>query len=250
MTNFRSLHPTGSTQKTQYSPSKSEGSNWMMTFVDLLSLLLAFFILSYSMATIPKNSWQEISDTMSRTFHGNRVIKDPSSSTLLDAATVLDKKALNIGYLKTILNDKLKRYPALKDTIHITRKSGHLELSLPSHTMFEANSETLSMNASTLLLQLSEVLKQINNRIEILAYAHTGVINGSNFQSVWELMLARATSIAHELKFYGITKRMDAMAQVVSDAQRNKERNLEKNQTPGRSGRLVIAVYPEQGESL
>ena len=63
-------------EQTRYSHEPAvTGRAWMITFTDLASLLLAFFVLLFSMSSVRMDSWQVAIDSLSRTLNPTRVDK-------------------------------------------------------------------------------------------------------------------------------------------------------------------------------
>ena len=61
ISNSPNLHIQKSLGGGSLDPLKDENKNdkpvWLITFVDLISLLLAFFLMLYSMSSVKKNDW-------------------------------------------------------------------------------------------------------------------------------------------------------------------------------------------------
>ena len=81
---------------------------WLLTFVDLISLLLAFFIMMFSMSSIKMSAW----DIFKGSLDHEQTLEGPSTTTnkkqTLSKSQAI-KYGLNLGYLRSILETGLKK---------------------------------------------------------------------------------------------------------------------------------------------
>lgn len=88
---------------------------WLVTFTDIMALMLTFFVLTYAMSE-PRNMGHEqmVQPTGTRT---GTTTSPPFQSGPYDTITlprVARKGALDLGYLQQVLEDRIAREPALK----------------------------------------------------------------------------------------------------------------------------------------
>ena len=86
---------------------------WLLTFVDLISLLLAFFIMMFSMSSIKMSAWDIFKGSLD---HEQKLecsaTKDNKKQTISKGQDA--KYGLNLGYLRSILETGLKKGKLLK----------------------------------------------------------------------------------------------------------------------------------------
>ena len=57
--------------KPQAASGSSDGWAWMVIFTDLISLMLTFFVLLFSMSNLQLDRWENLIDVLSRTLSPN-----------------------------------------------------------------------------------------------------------------------------------------------------------------------------------
>ena len=87
---------------------------WLMTFVDLVSLLLAFFVLMFAMSAPDRNQWQRATGSIVEALGGVMVMRDvaPPDPSSMEPAQV-SPRGLDLGYLERLLGEKLAAAPEL-----------------------------------------------------------------------------------------------------------------------------------------
>lgn len=170
---------------------------WMLSFADLLSLILTFFVLLYSMSVMEEKRWSDIREALTKQLNPS---KDPNYVTYssdLTVSRVKENPALDLDYLSSILSEKIES-TATKDVV-ITRYPDRIVISLPSSTLFEPGSATLRQNAYDITNIIADSLNTIGNRININGHSDPDAIETDIYPSNWELSLARALAITKEL---------------------------------------------------
>lgn len=177
--------------------NKSQASNagWMLTFADLLSLILTFFVLVFSMSTIHQDSWGEVVETMRDQF-------DPSYSSIRQRAYDNDQavarisaRGLNLNYLKALVERNINRTSPMGQAI-VRREADRVIVSIPASSLFEYKSAQFLSGAPAALAQFSGSLAQIKNKLIIASHANDLPVSGSKYRSNWELSITRAQLVA------------------------------------------------------
>ncbi|MDP6427407.1 MAG: flagellar motor protein MotB [Rhodospirillales bacterium] len=175
---------------------------WLLTFTDLVALLLTFFVMLFSMSNVKVDRWKEMIDALSQTLNPARTepIKVPSAE--YNISSVFRKRAINLDYLTAVLNQKIERSEVLKSSQLVTMED-RLIISLPGTQLFQAESAALSRDAGAALFDLGGVLRHIDNQIGVNGYSEEEKFSGTEYKSDWELSLARAVAVANALKRAG-----------------------------------------------
>lgn len=177
---------------------------WIVIFQDMLSLLLSFFILLFSMSEIQKTT--EPDDFKAR-YHPKQSSGSPLPKQGLDHFKTLPPPALNLDYLQAILVEKIKPIDNLQ-AMHIIPYGDRVILSFPSDVVFESARSTLNDQTKKALYQLADGLRSIKNRIHIYGFADPRPIKGGPFVSNWELSMARALAVEHALRVGGYAQKL------------------------------------------
>lgn len=170
---------------------------WVIIFLDMLSLLLAFFILLFATSTPKKEKLQQFSGPMLERFNRALPVELPPSS--LDVLSIQPEIALNLDYLGSLLKERTDLDPFLNKA-HIARREDSLVISFPSDLIFESAQASLKAEAKKALGTLSFILMNIDNRIEVRGHTDPAILHGGAYTSNWVLSLARARSVVNVLR--------------------------------------------------
>lgn len=176
---------------------------WLVTFTDVMALMLTFFVLLYAMSETPEDSWNEVTQGISsklETFDARDF--NAGSQDVINIDKINTTKALNLMYLKNLIEKVLKEKTI--NGVIITENEKRLVISLPSELLFQSGSANINIEGKRLLFTLGEVLIRIKNNIEITGHTDPNPITGQGlFKTNWQLSLARASSVASMLKEVG-----------------------------------------------
>jgi len=211
-------------------PDPSPG--WVMTFADLMSLLLAFFVLLFSFSELDKQKYKRIAGSMREAFGIQKVVrvKEPPKGvniiarefspgrpdpTLINAVrqfTIDDlRKNLRIqDYLK-LLKERMKRDKIVlqkklareirEGEVEIDAEERKIILRIREQGVFESGRAELMPAFIPVLQRVREALEETGGGDMIVVSGHTDdrPIATGRFRSNWDLSAARAASVVHFL---------------------------------------------------
>lgn len=173
----------------------ASNAGWMLTFADLLSLMLTFFVLVFSMSTISFDSWKDVVATMRDEFNPNYRAITQRRFDNNQAVARASARGLNLNYVRALIERDLSRYEGLKDAV-VRREQDRVIISLPASRLFENKSGQFQTGAPATLTQLAGSLVQIKNRLMIASHTNDLPVSGNRFRSNWELSVTRAQLVA------------------------------------------------------
>jgi chemotaxis protein MotB len=191
---------------TEYSPirlRRPASRAWMVTFADLLSLLLAFFVLLFAMSKMETNAWKTLVNALSDRLNPLHQWIQPLVETESVPSKLFAKRAIDLDYLAGILQAKMADSEILSQSV-LHRLDDALVVSLPGHLMFSSGRMQLHGEGQRALVALSTALKSVGNSIELVGHTDTSPPPpGSYINSNWDLSLARALALANGLRRLG-----------------------------------------------
>lgn len=204
-------NPNAQESPPQHSPfhilPKVGGPFWLLTFLDVISLLLAFFIMLFAMSNPRTADWEELSATLADRLAPNVETVKPAPPTALTIDEDKTVPGLNLDYLVSLLRGHLDSDPLLARTV-LHRFPDRLILSMPSDLLFALNSAALNDQARRALFELGGLLGNLSNRTDVYGHTDPAPIRSGPYRSNWELSLARAQSVATALLESGYDKPM------------------------------------------
>lgn len=186
-------------------------SLWLITFTDIMALMLTFFVLLYTMSSPKEQEWTAMASAMGKQLSKNYAqpaVKGAQDTINIDKVDF--SKALDLDYLAVVLKESLKDNERAEGILVINRGDG-LIVSMPDSLLFEVGQAAVLDEGRKTLFAMGEALSKMRNAIEIIGHADprpVGQAPSETFQSNWELSLARAANVASVLEATGYTKPM------------------------------------------
>jgi chemotaxis protein MotB len=204
---------------------EDEGApGWMTTFGDLMSLLLTFFVLMYSMSELKVERFQMARDSIVDAFNGAASIPlDPLGTPLppgtpesgggvplegspppvpMDDETIL---AIVETYMERIAQrlEEIIEENGLEETLSVIRHDDGVRLRILSTTLFPSGSAHLAEDKRWIVEILGEVTSALDVPAVVSGHTDNEPIRTAQFYSNWELSAARAAGVARELVAQG-----------------------------------------------
>ncbi len=179
---------------------------WLLTYADLITLLLALFMMLYAMSVLDLRKYQAFQAAFTKGMGGHPVKAAhdisprnqdtpqplPSTSPFPKAAPTLDQEQL-----KQLMR-KLQRELAaagLQDEVQLELQPRGLVLNVISGVLFDSGSATLTPRGRALLSSLGVVFTTFANNLVVEGHTDSRPISSSTFPSNWELSTSRATAV-------------------------------------------------------
>ncbi len=193
-----------------HSGSGGHRDRWMISYVDVLTILLVFFIAAAA-KTLPARADSPSAPT------AQLVVEQPAK---LDPAR-LDPPQLDQP-VRSPLADAEEKLAALGIDAHL--ESRGLMISLRQTILFASGDDVINSQAIPMVEEIAGVLGAVPNRVTLSGHADSTPIHNRRFRNNWELSAARGLRLLELLSGrYGIS---ESRLTVSSDgANRPKESN-------------------------
>jgi chemotaxis protein MotB len=182
---------------------------WMLSFGDLVSLMLVFFVMLFSMSTLENELFEAMSSAMAQQFKPSAKVRHAMPSADLAIPMLSSREAYSLDYLRALIDDKLAGDPILGD-IRLHQLDDRLVVSLPSDPLFEPGGARLKEKARDTVARIVTVIHFLGNRIDINSHTDPEPVADPAFASNWEYTLARAIAVANGLRRAGFTEDIHA----------------------------------------
>ena len=170
---------------------------WLLTYADLITLLLAFFIVMYSMSKVDAKKFGRMTEALSGVLKGGTmVIKKGDQPGALPGQGVL-----NIGHLKTLGQQIKESADKMGDDKVISTDVSErgLVIHIMESALFREGSAELESKAKDILNMIAEKVRERPNHIRIEGHTDNQPIKTARYPSNWELSSARATEVVRYL---------------------------------------------------
>lgn len=187
-------------------PRHVSGQSWLVIFSDMLALLLAFFVLLFSMSTVDSGAWQAMVGSLTQRLNPIGMTQEERIEEPPDVPRIFLPRATNLDYFQSVLEQKIVDDPVLGNAV-MHRLDDRLVISLPSEFLFPVGTATLTENARSSAMILGDMLHLVGNQIDVNGHTDPKIMAvGGEFASNWDLSLARAVAVARALKDGGYNR--------------------------------------------
>jgi chemotaxis protein MotB len=179
---------------------------WAIPYGDLVTLLLAFFVVMYSISQVSEGKYRVLSASMNAAFRGTPTTVAPvqvgeHAATTLAAPLVqlpADQKLMALRQ-RAQQADKAMAPLITQGLVDVSRGDGKLSIAIRSDILFGSGSSLLSTDAQPVIQLLGQVLAGFPVDIQVEGHTDNVPVVGGQYASNWELSAARALSVVHLL---------------------------------------------------
>ncbi len=176
---------------------------WVVTFGDLMSLLLCFFVLLLSFSEMDNNKYRVVSGSLKNAFGIQRkkpVFESPRGQKMIarefDQAIVLVKIQ---DVVDPILNELEEEFEEFKGFVDVSVEENQVTIRMMGEATFDTGQAELRKEFVPLLLKIGEILSKTRGEIIIAGHTDNVPLRGGRFKSNLGLSMARAGSVAEYL---------------------------------------------------
>lgn len=183
------------------------GASWLETYSDLVTLLLTFFILLYSMSTIDSVKYQKLVTAMALGFNPQAiedmiedVEPDPDAEDIEpeDINETIEDEGMDELYNK--LNDYIKENN-LQNSVLLTKSESYVFIRFADNITFDGYSYVLKDSGKGILNILADGLKLVEEHIEeVIIAGHTAEVEKDNREIDRNLSTNRANTVLRYLE--------------------------------------------------
>ena len=202
----------------------SDNEGWLLSYADLITNLLIFFVMLLSAAELSTSKMQQISQRLSGS-------KSPTS--LASIQEEIDQRIREQG---------------LENLVGTNLTDDGLELSLNSGVVFDSGDAAIRAELEAVLDSMLGTLVAYSDRYHFAVEGHADsrpIAPGGHFRSNWELSTERANAVRQRLESVGI-EREKIRVEGYADTKPLPEemlRGLSDEERLARHRRVVVRVY-------
>ena len=205
---------------------------WAIPYGDLITLLLAFFVVMYSMSSVNEGKYRILSDSLVTAFRGSpktetpiqignnapgeggspmvgvrptAFIKDGSNAPPpSNGGSAAEQQAhgslVRMGHdvqsaLKTLIDQKV---------VTVRQENLWLEVEIRTDILFRSGDANINAHAVPVLKSIAGILQPFPNPIHVEGHTDDRPIKTSAYPSNWELSAARAATVVHLFTNQGV----------------------------------------------
>ncbi|MEM7169548.1 MAG: flagellar motor protein MotB [Pseudomonadota bacterium] len=222
------------------------GQVWIITFTDLVALMLTFFVLMFSMSRIDQVQWQNLTDALSRSLDQIAEPREPKPAKQLDIQRIAYRPGGDLDYLSAVLADHMADHDALT-SVFLARRTRQLIIALPSELLFKQveGTEVIDPEGRRALFVIGGLVGKLGNRVEVAGH-HLSDQTRSK-RSDWLQSLRRAEMVAEVLTATGYDETI--LVRGYGTSQDHQIADLDEEQFQRLADRIYIIVHSDAGEA-
>jgi chemotaxis protein MotB len=215
---------------------RTQRTLWIITMVDLMSLISVFFVLLFASYGVNTDAWRTVAGSVVERLNPERARELKAQWGRQGLGSIQQRPGLDIGYLEGVLATKLQTATS-RLSVAVDRTGDTLVVSL---TGLAAEAETVPAEIDLAAAAIAQAMAPIANGIEV--HGHAAATAGADgAPASWEISLARAMALASALRAAGYDKPVAAFGHGESRLT-NLPADLDEAERRRRSARIDIVV--------
>ncbi|MDM7482560.1 MAG: flagellar motor protein MotB [Halomonas sp.] len=210
---------------------KSNIPAWVVTYADLMSLLLCFFVLLLSFAEIDAQKFRRVAESLSEAFGVQRDIEamqipmgtsavmqhfspaTPDRTLIEEVRQRTQQPQPQLETMRTVLEnqqrqrtlqiansiEKLLATALSEGGVEIEVEEARIIIRVADNGTFGSGSATVTPAFASLLVELSSLLSGLSGTLSVHGHTDNVPIRTAQFRSNWDLSAMRAASVANVL---------------------------------------------------
>ena len=188
---------------------------WLLPYSDLLTLLLALFIVMFAISNVDKEKAEKLSAQFNAIFFDGgaglmekegQLVPMPEPGTIIPATEQPPVVVVNnakveedkMTEIKKSIEGKIKSN-GYSDNVKVVVNDEGLEISIQDVLLFNSGNAEVLSGIHSLLLQVSKLLDGLDNKIKIVGHTDNIPIRSGKYRSNWELSAMRAINVMNFL---------------------------------------------------
>lgn len=195
--------------RTSNRAKRDNSERWLLTYADLITLLLAFFVVMYAISSADVKKFAQLAGAMRKAFNVGVLEGAPAMAILEEEKeTAPDVGGLEEGSLGTEMGDLqmimgemnwIHEEAGLADNVSFSIRPEGIAVSISGNLLFSSGRAELRPDSLRLLRSLARALSRLPNPIRVEGHTDDIPPKGTGYPSNWELSGARAIAVVRHL---------------------------------------------------
>lgn len=253
-------------RKKHHDEGHENAERWLLTYADLITLLMVFFVVMFAMSRADPAKFSKLSVALQQAFRvevlrGNNPTSINGDDGASARSTIIQDQIAQQVWSQTdsqvvtalaALNDAMRDLPQPQNTernVEVGAGRDGIVISLSGSALFDSGRADLKPDGVMLLDTLAPQLRELPNEIRIEGHTDSVQISTPLFPSNWELSSSRATTVARRLIEYGRVKANRVIAAGYGDSRPAASNDTREGRARNRRVDLVIIASPAQTQA-
>jgi chemotaxis protein MotB len=178
----------------------SGAGRWLLTYADLITLLMVFFVVMYSVSRVDVARYEALAGSLRESFLDIAPGREAGTGLLSGGSAIVGAGRGGLNELERMGHDiaAAAKAGSYGDKIGVYYGERGLTISLGA-VLFDLGQATIRPDGAEILKQVAVYLAKVPNCISVEGYTDDLPIATTIFPSNWELSACRATNVVHFL---------------------------------------------------
>ena len=180
---------------------------WLITYADLITLLLAFFIMMYTFSKQDAQTHEQVAERLKAIFRGESYALKEGGASGRNVVNASPGPAGSGGEIEKELENQIAAMALAFEEgrkISVFRDERGIVIRIMDRAFFDEGKAELKETAKAALRKIAPILEKSSNHMRIEGHTDDVPINTAEFRSNWELSTRRATEVVrHLIEKYG-----------------------------------------------
>jgi chemotaxis protein MotB len=173
---------------------------WLLTYADMITLLMVFFIVLYAISQVDKARYEVLMRALKQVLSGHKVVTQVGGTIPIPPPVVgklptpSQKETQTLQSLAAQIQQAAAQ-EGLQTDVSVTIATQGVRVSFRNGILFALGSATIRQDAYPLLGRLTAMLSGIPNDVIVEGYTDTTPIDTPKYHSNWDLSAIRATRV-------------------------------------------------------
>ncbi len=186
--------------------------SWLLPYSDVLTLLLALFIVMFAMSQTDKVKLKAMGEQFNIIFAGGSGTLEKDGSSIIpmeqsgtsgtsgaasstaagDSNTAIEEDKMTA--IKKMLEQEIGK-EGYSDKVKVELNNDGLEIAIQDVVLFNSGEADVLKGVSPLISKITNMLHELDNQIKIVGHTDNIPINNGKFKSNWDLSAMRAINV-------------------------------------------------------
>jgi chemotaxis protein MotB len=180
-------------------PVESAGMmRWLLTYADMITLLLALFIILFAISNVSRVKFQRLATAISGGFNSSDSANNPPNGGVVGTQHGRTDEA-NMGSVKAQIDKYISRQNLQNKVQTRIDRQGLVITLLSDKAYYDSGSADLRPETKELLDVIGAQLRGVRNEVRVEGNTDSVPIATASYPTNWELSAARATGVTRYL---------------------------------------------------
>lgn len=176
-----------------------DNGRWLLTYSDLITLLMIFFVVMYASSNVDSAKYKAISESLNVVFTGggNSTVGTDQRPNISKDTSPIDSTIVEENKMKEIKKqvDTYLKENFISDNVKTNIDKRGLVISLNNTLFFDTGKAEIKLESNEKLIEIGKMLNKINNYVRVEGHTDNIPIKNDRFKSNWQLSCERAANV-------------------------------------------------------